>query len=204
MDDDSHNTKNARLSWLLFGLSFLIAGIFCYHGIYQAKPREDIKEDVAPVAMQKVAADEPKLVQTYEDIPRGVDGVQELDTDIFVAYGSVDHDMQRDLEILQEGILSYAMLVKNDDLPTGSNAMCIDALCGNNKSRIRFLRKDHPMLNAEGELIDRWGTPVYFHAVSSQDIGLRSAGPDKQMWTEDDFVLGSASQAMLEKEVNRD
>lgn len=192
------------LPWLRLGILLMIAAVLCYLGINQAKPREDKQVEVAKSAVEKSTADQSQRAVQAAEVPRGVDGVQELETDIFAAYGGEGHDMQRDLAILQEGISSFAMLVKNDDLPTGSNAMCVDALRGNNKSGIRFLREDHPMLNADGELIDRWGTPVYFHAVSAQNIGLRSAGPDKLMWTDDDVYYGSAAKPLMAKEVGHE
>jgi len=36
------------------------------------------------------------------------------------------------------------------------------------------------------ELCDRWGTPFFFHQESAYAMGIRSAGPDREMYTEDD------------------
>jgi hypothetical protein len=41
-------------------------------------------------------------------------------------------------------------------------------------------------VNAAGELTDRWGTPFFFHQVSKAQMEVRSAGPDRRMWTADD------------------
>jgi hypothetical protein len=35
--------------------------------------------------------------------------------------------------------------------------------------------------------VDRWQTPLFFHVSERSRIDLRSAGPDRQMWTEDDL-----------------
>ena len=48
---------------------------------------------------------------------------------------------------------------------------------------------DHPAINRRGELCDRWGTPFFFHAESAKQMSIRSAGPDKKMWTDDDVVF---------------
>ena len=43
-------------------------------------------------------------------------------------------------------------------------------------------------LNANGELVDQWNTPYFFHQLSKDVMEIRSAGPDKVMWTADDVV----------------
>jgi hypothetical protein len=44
-------------------------------------------------------------------------------------------------------------------------------------------------LNGDGELVDPWGTPYFFHQISSSDTEVRSAGPDRIMHTSDDIVI---------------
>ena len=70
--------------------------------------------------------------------------------------------------------------------PVGENAEITRALVGNNPLRFRFIRPDHPAINARGELCDRWGTPFRFHQVSGTDMEIRSAGPDRRFGTVDD------------------
>ena len=41
----------------------------------------------------------------------------------------------------------------------------------------------------EGELVDAWGTPYFFHQISGSEMEIHSAGPDKIMWTSDDLVV---------------
>lgn len=45
----------------------------------------------------------------------------------------------------------------------------------------------HPILR-DGQLIDRWGTPWHVHPLASDRIQLRSAGPDRKLFTPDDLV----------------
>ena len=45
--------------------------------------------------------------------------------------------------------------------------------------------------NDDGELVDEWETPYFFHANSRTDMDVRSAGPDQVMYTEDDLVATS-------------
>jgi hypothetical protein len=48
------------------------------------------------------------------------------------------------------------------------------------------LPPDHPALRA-GRVIDRWGTPWQVHPVASGVVDLRSAGPDRRLYTPDDI-----------------
>lgn len=49
----------------------------------------------------------------------------------------------------------------------------------------------HPRFNLEGALVDAWGTPFFFHHLSSMDLEIRSAGPDRVLYTEDDLVASN-------------
>lgn len=69
--------------------------------------------------------------------------------------------------------------------PTGTNAEIAKALNGGNPKQARLLQQGLAQ-NADGELVDRWGTPYFFHQLSKDQMQIRSAGPDRQMWTDDD------------------
>jgi hypothetical protein len=71
--------------------------------------------------------------------------------------------------------------------PTGTNAEITRALNGGNPKQARLLPEGQS-INANGELIDRWGRPYFFHQLSRTDTEVRSAGPDGVMWTDDDVI----------------
>ena len=48
------------------------------------------------------------------------------------------------------------------------------------------LKPGHPAVS-EGRLLDRWGTPWFFHPLSAEQIEVRSAGPDRELFTADDL-----------------
>ena len=73
--------------------------------------------------------------------------------------------------------------------PEGTNAEIAKALDGGNVKGVRFLDPEDVRLNEKGELLDPWGTPYFFHQLSAREMEIRSAGPDRQMWTEDDPVV---------------
>lgn len=72
--------------------------------------------------------------------------------------------------------------------PSGSNAEIVKTLNGGNPQGVRYLPEQLLRLNDRGELLDAWGTPYFFHQLSAQETEIRSAGPDKTMWTHDDLL----------------
>jgi hypothetical protein len=73
--------------------------------------------------------------------------------------------------------------------PVGTNLEITKALNGENPKQVKFLSAESGLrINALGELVDYWGTPFFFHQLSGTEMELRSAGPDRVMWTTDDLV----------------
>ena len=72
--------------------------------------------------------------------------------------------------------------------PVGTNAEIMKAVMGGNPKGARLGPPENQAINAAGELIDRWGTPIFFHQLSKTNMEIRSAGPDRQMFTEDDII----------------
>lgn len=72
--------------------------------------------------------------------------------------------------------------------PTGTNAEIVRALTGENEAHATYLPQELRRLNDQGELLDQWGTPYFFHSDSATETEVRSAGPDQKMWTADDVV----------------
>lgn len=70
--------------------------------------------------------------------------------------------------------------------PFGLNSEITAELTGQNPLRLALIPPDHPAINREGELTDRWGTPFFFHAESATRMTITSAGPDKKLHTPDD------------------
>ena len=72
--------------------------------------------------------------------------------------------------------------------PVGTNTEIMAAVMGGNPKGATLGPPEGMSLNDKGELIDRWGTPYFFHQLSRDQMEIRSAGADKVMWTEDDAV----------------
>ncbi len=75
--------------------------------------------------------------------------------------------------------------------PVGTNAEIMKSLMGGNPRKIMIQPdgEDGTKLNGDGELIDRYGRPYFFHQISGQEMEIRSAGADGKMWTNDDVIV---------------
>ncbi len=88
------------------------------------------------------------------------------------------------LDNVRHAIRDYGAMFGGN--PVGVNSEITSRLNGNNSKQANFIRPEAGLrLNTLGELVDPWGTPYFFHQLSMQ---IRSAGPDKTMWTADDLV----------------
>lgn len=110
----------------------------------------------------------------------------EFDRNYAVAGG----DIERDLGLVH-GILEDAELLVKDfgRHPLADNRDFVRFLSGRNPHRVAWIRPGHPSVNAAGELVDRWGSPLFFHRESATSTTLRSAGPDRRLWTADDVEM---------------
>lgn len=105
------------------------------------------------------------------------------------ALNSPATDIRTDLRIVSDIIETFRSNFLQTGNPVGTNAEITAALAGKNPLRLSLIPPDHPAINQNGELCDRWGTPFFFHAESATKMEIRSAGPDQKMWNEDDVVL---------------
>ncbi len=72
--------------------------------------------------------------------------------------------------------------------PVGTNSEIVKQLNGGNPKSARYLPAELLRLNDQGELLDRWGTPYFFHQEAADKMEVRSAGPDRQLYTTDDHI----------------
>jgi len=107
----------------------------------------------------------------------------------FDQYGSDQQEPEKDLENVATAIEHLWLLLKNKDaISVMSNRSITAALLGDNQQSLRLLARTHPALNAKAELTDRWRTPLHFHPETLTKIEIRSAGPDRELFTEDDLT----------------
>ena len=98
-------------------------------------------------------------------------------------------DIHSDLRIVLDVIEAFRTNFPKEGNPVGTNSEITATLSGGNRFRLALIPPRHSAINPRGELCDRWGTPFFFHAESATRMEVRSAGPDRKMWTDDDVVL---------------
>jgi len=140
-------------------------------------------EPVAATPSRQRAAAAPIENRTSKT-ENSIEGVSPIADPLNAPAGTI----RRDLEILNEVFAAWQTNFPHEGNPVGENAEITAALAGENKLRFAFVAPHHPAINARGELCDRWGTPFFFHALSGTRMEIRSAGPDRKMWTGDDVV----------------
>ncbi|MDB4669560.1 hypothetical protein OAF33_00805 [bacterium] len=96
----------------------------------------------------------------------------------------------QDLKILQASLAGVILMVKDfRKMPIADNSDFTAVLTGENSAGVRWLDRQHPAINEEGEIVDQWGTAIQFHRESWSQTTLRSAGPDLDFYSEDDLVI---------------
>lgn len=94
-----------------------------------------------------------------------------------------EEDVQALVLLLEEYLRAFGAMPMGEQ-----NFEIVSRLQGENPKGIAVLPQAHPNISAEGELLDRWGTPYRFHPESAWRTTVRSAGPDQKMWTADDLL----------------
>lgn len=103
-------------------------------------------------------------------------------------------DALRDLRIVEDVLDAWRTNFPGTGNPVGLNFEITQALAGANPLRLAFVPSDHPAINPQGELCDRWGSPLVFHQISGNHMELRSAGPDRTPYTADDLVWNESTE----------
>lgn len=96
---------------------------------------------------------------------------------------TAEEDVQTVVVLLEEYRRAFGAMPMGEQ-----NDEIVRRLQGENPKGIAVLPKNHPNISPDGDLLDRWGTPYRFHPESAWLTTVRSAGPDREMWTADDII----------------
>lgn len=120
--------------------------------------------------------------------PAVVSAPPPVGTRLLEGYGDPARSPERDLAAMALVMENFLLLNKAAAArPLSANEEWAAALRGLDGRSERFLQDGDPVLNQRGQLVDRWGAPLFFHAVGGGRWDVRSAGPDRTMWTADDL-----------------
>ena len=73
--------------------------------------------------------------------------------------------------------------------PLATNQEYTAAFLGGNPLGIVFLDTRNPAISAQGELLDPWQKPYFFHALAKDSFEVISGGPDGRLFSNDDIVF---------------
>jgi len=179
----SSTRSRNRIILLLVAAALIVAGLY-YGGTRSPGALEHPKVQQPPSASPASSAAAPSAAASGPILsPNGEEASHVADQ-----LNSPSTDIHSDLRIVNELFDQFRSAVHGPN-PVGENAEIVAVLTGKNRLDYYFLPPHHPAINAAGQLVDRWGTPFFFHQLSSDQMQIRSAGPDRKMYTADDEIL---------------
>jgi hypothetical protein len=192
--------RNPKLAtWSIIVIACILLTWLVFHKQYPPEAPAPIQSAGIQSSENSSHIGETNLPQTEQEVlPKSLAAPvkQTLDFDPLDGYASPDSNFESDNRIIESVLSTAFLLIKGDSPPAGSNAMMVTYLQGENSAGIQILPDTHPSINPSGEIVDRLDTPLFFHGVSAQQIGVRSAGMDRLMWTSDDVYLGLAAEPL--------
>ena len=147
-------------------------------------PRPDA--GIQAITLSRPRADRPPL-STARPVAAADQAPPEPRSELADRLNAPTGNIRSDLRIVENLIDAYRSNFREN--PVVTNAEITAALSGKNRLHLALLPRDHPAINVKGELCDRWGRPFFFHQLSGTQMEIRSSGPDRTMWTDDDAVL---------------
>jgi hypothetical protein len=163
-----------------FGLLLVSAAVLLFFALKPSAPEGSGQTPNAPRATSAAGAASP----TQTGGAQKAEPVELIN--LTEALNAPGKTIQDDLRILESVFLAWQSNFLKEGNPVGTNAEITAALLGNNSLRLAYVAPNHPAINKQGELCDRWGTPFFFHQVSGSKMEIVSAGPDCQHGTADD------------------
>ncbi|MEO6754714.1 MAG: hypothetical protein ABIP85_23300 [Chthoniobacteraceae bacterium] len=147
-------------------------------------PVESVPAPPPPVRTASAVMPGTPLVRTTPT-PQPLNAVAAVRT---VPVSHADRAVEGKVELEQVRTMLRDFRTRLGQNPIGSNAEIMKAIMGGNEVRARLGPPPGQEVNEQGELLDRWGKPYFFHQLSRDSMEIRSAGPDGRMWTVDDLV----------------
>jgi hypothetical protein len=174
----------------LLTLLVVVAGIVAWLLLRGDHDTRETGKSTSPDPASEVIPEVITVEEPTAPPQTGPDPARRIGEILLEGYADPAQPPQRDLILMSRLIDNFQLLVKNAaERPLSANEEWAAALRGVNPARERFLPDDHVALNEQGQVVDRWGTPLFFHAVGDQRFEIRSAGPDREMWSDDDIHL---------------
>ena len=156
------------------------------------------------IAPQSITQNGPTINPVPAQKPRRVA------TSLAAKLNAPDSTAAEDVVVLHGMLRQYLRFLKDRQArPIGNDSDLARVLIGNNPMKLVILPPDHPALGADGRLRDRFGTPYFIHPRGRLAFEIRSAGPDRKLFTDDDLIenparSNSATELPAEAETHED
>jgi hypothetical protein len=162
-----------------------------------------------PVAKSPGALAKPGSEQNFASIPNSTaplsttdsapstrpkpKGARTAGSPLAAELNAPNSDAQHDVAALHTMLRQYFRLLHGrQGRPLGNDSDLARILTGHNPMKLVILPPGHAALSADGRLRDRWGTPYFIHPRGHGAFEIRSAGPDRKLFTADDAVENPA------------
>ncbi len=177
-----------KTRWKIFAALLLIVGLIALQDLKHERP-EPIPPSPAPAIVQKDVIP-PGIVVTESspNIPPP-SAISAPGDRLLGGYGNPTQPAKDDLVLLAQALSSFLLINKQSaDRPLSANEEWSAALLGRRPGTEAWLSDQSRAFDSQQRLIDRWQTPLHFHALGNKQWEIRSAGPDRKLWTEDDLM----------------
>jgi hypothetical protein len=173
-------SRKIGLSLLLGGVFAVVVWRFLQPGSPLPKPTTVAQQDIVPASII-VTEFSPSIP------PPSADELSPGDRQLS-SYGSPETLPENDLLLLAQSVSNFLILAKQaTDRPLSANDQWSATLLGKRLGHTPWLSEKSPVFDSQQRLIDRWQTPLFFHALGAKRWEIRSAGPDLRLWTADDL-----------------
>ena len=148
-----------------------------------AKPQGPLSDTVDGRSPYDTGIRNDPRVQAREDGKRVLVEAVGIANEMDDPEGGPEYSMERLGEVL-----SFYRMVFDENPVASDNQSVMASLMGANARGLVFFPENHPALNADGELVDPWGAPYFFHALSGKQMEIVSTGPDRMLGSDDDLI----------------
>jgi len=175
--------------WIGVALALLAGVGFLF---FRAKAPVPVGRDAAPVLEPRKVADSRPAAQAPGQLaletPAAATLRQVPSHPLAVAFGKDIKDAASEPKLLLDLFEVYRR--EFGSFPAGEdNPQMMHALMGANPGKLPIFPLKHPRLDAKGALLDAWGSSFQFHSIAQDLMEIRSVGPDREIFTNDDIVV---------------
>jgi len=177
-----------KTQWKILAVLLLIAGPIAWQVSRRSRPGSTPPAP-APAIVQKDVIPPGIVVTESSPIVPPPSIISAPGDRLLGGYGNPAQPPKDDLVLLARALSNFLLIHKqSSDRPLSANEEWSAALRGKRPGTEPWFSESSPALDSQQRLIDRWQTPLHFHALGNKQWEIRSAGPDRKLWTEDDLM----------------